>query len=108
MSAPTAGGDLMTIRGLRKKTATASASASASRGAADDDGPYDPFGGLQVALERVHLSQDALRAYHSEWVDIARSKPEYLAGGYSAEEYISRALFEANAGLGLSVADDKA
>ncbi|KAG5914773.1 hypothetical protein E4U42_000311 [Claviceps africana] len=86
------------IRGLRKKT----------RGAGDDDMPYDPFGGLQLAFERVDLSADALREYHSEWVDVTRSKNEYLAGGYSPDEYISRALYEAFAGLGISVAEDKA
>ncbi|KAG5980514.1 hypothetical protein E4U43_006733 [Claviceps pusilla] len=97
MSAATTGSSSLMIRGLRKKT----------RGVGDDDMPYDPFGGLQLAFERVDLSADALREYHSEWVDVTRSKNEYLAGGYSPEEYISRALYEAFAGIGISVADEK-
>ncbi|KHN94708.1 CDK-activating kinase assembly factor MAT1 [Metarhizium album ARSEF 1941] len=88
----------LSIRGLRDKT----------RGAADDNGPYDPFGGLRLAPSRVDLGHDRLQEYHSEWVDVTRSKSDYLVGGYSADEYISRALYEAFSGLGVFIADDDA
>lgn len=87
----------LSIRGLRDKT----------RPAADDGKPYDPFGGLDLAPSRVDLSEDRMGGYHSEWVDVIRSKDEYRVGGYSADEYISRALFEAFSGLGVFVAEDK-
>lgn len=87
----------LSIRGLRDKT----------RPAAVDDGPYDPFGGLDLAPRRVDLAPDRLRDYHSDAVDAIRSKDEYLVGGYGADDYISRALFEAFSGLGVFVADEK-
>lgn len=86
----------LSIRGLRDKTKPVV-----------QDGPYDPFGGLDLAPRRVDLAPDRLRDYHSEWIDVIRSKDEYLVGGYGADEYISRALFEAFSGLGVFVADDK-
>ncbi|POR37848.1 RNA polymerase II transcription factor B subunit 3 [Tolypocladium paradoxum] len=86
----------LSIRGLRDR----------SRPVAEDK-PYDPFGGLDLAPSRVDLSADRLREYHSEWVDVVRSKDEYLVGGYSADAYISRALFEAFSGLGVFVAEEK-
>ncbi|OAA40580.1 CDK-activating kinase assembly factor MAT1 [Metarhizium rileyi] len=88
----------LSIRGLRDKT----------RGAAEDNKPYDPFGGLRLAPSRVDLGGGKLHDYHSEWIDVTRSKNEYLVGGYSADEYISRALYEAFSGLGVFVAEDKA
>ncbi|GAO19002.1 uncharacterized protein UV8b_01170 [Ustilaginoidea virens] len=100
-SAPGAG---LSIRGLRGKTRGGGAAADG-----DDDSrkPYDPFGGLDLAPERVDLSPDKLQGYRSEWVDVTRSKSDYLVGGYSADEYISRALYEAFSGLGVFIADDK-
>ena len=93
LAAVPAGG--LSIRGLRDKTKPVV-----------EDKPYDPFGGLDLAPSRVDLSADRLREYHSEWIDVMRSKDEYLVGGYSADEYISRALFEAFSGLGVFVAED--
>lgn len=95
MAGATTGG--LSIRGLRDKT----------RVATDDNKPYDPFGGLDLAPKRVDISNDKLQEYHSEWIDVARSKSDYLVGGYSADEYISRALYEAFSGLGVFVAEDK-
>lgn len=88
--------DALSIRGLRDKSRPA------------DDGPYDPFGGLDLAPRRVDLAPARLRDYRSEWVDAIRSKDDYLVGGYGADEYISRALYEAFSGLGVFVADEKA
>ncbi|PNY26675.1 RNA polymerase II transcription factor B subunit 3 [Tolypocladium capitatum] len=87
----------LSIRGLRDKNKPAA-----------EDKPYDPFGGLDLAPSRVDLSPDRLLEYRSEWIDVVRSEEEYLVGGYGADEYISRALFEAFSGLGVFVAEDKA
>lgn len=87
----------LSIRGLRDKT----------RGTAEENKPYDPFGGLDLTPSRIDLGGDKLREYHSEWIDVTRSKNEYLVGGYSADEYISRALYEAFSGLGVFIAEDK-
>ncbi|KAG6022826.1 hypothetical protein E4U40_004332 [Claviceps sp. LM458 group G5] len=95
--APPSNTNGLMIRGLRKK----------KRGVVEEDGPYDPFGGLQAAFEKTSVPAEELRQYHSEWIDVTRSKNEYLAGGYSPEEYISRALYEAFSGLGLSIAEEK-
>lgn len=94
--APGAAAGGLSIRGLRDRTK-----------AADDNKPYDPFGGLDLAPQRVDLSTDRLADYHSEWVDAIRTKSEYLVGGYGSDEYITRALFEAFSGLGVFVADEK-
>ena len=87
----------LSIRGLKDKTVRV----------ADDNAPYDPFGGLLLAPTRVDTAEDSLAAYHSEWLDITRTKNDYVVGGYSTDEYISRALYEAFSGLGVFVAEDK-
>ncbi|KAG5972512.1 hypothetical protein E4U58_006514 [Claviceps cyperi] len=97
MGTPPSNTNGLMIRGLRKK----------KRGAVEEDGPYDPFGGLQAAFEKTSVPAEELRQYHSEWIDVTRSKNEYLAGGYSPDEYISRALYEAFSVLGLSIAEEK-
>ncbi|KZZ90156.1 CDK-activating kinase assembly factor MAT1 [Moelleriella libera RCEF 2490] len=97
-AAGTAGSGL-SIRGLRDK-------ARGGSGAADDNKPYDPFGGLNLVPERVDLAPERLRDYHSSWIDVIRSKNEYLVGGYSADEYISRALYEAFSGLGVYIGEE--
>ncbi|CAM1504595.1 Fc.00g021860.m01.CDS01 [Cosmosporella sp. VM-42] len=85
----------LSIRGLReKKTAVV------------DDKPYDPFGGLDLAPTRVDLAPEKLGAYSSEWLDVTRTKNEYKVGGYSPDEYITRALFEAFSGLGVFVGEE--
>lgn len=95
-AAAAAGGSGLSIRGLRDKKPTLA-----------DEGPYDPYGGLDLAPKRVELSAERLAEYQSEWLDATREKDEYVAGGYSAEEYLTRALFDAFAGLGVFVAEEK-
>ncbi|KAL7949623.1 kinase [Trichoderma barbatum] len=90
------GGSGLSIRGLREK-----------RAAVLDDKPYDPFGGLDLAPQRVDLASENLSQYKSEWLDITRTKEDYIVGGYSSHEYLTRALFEAFSGLGVFVAEDK-
>lgn len=88
----------LSIRGLRDKKALA---------AADVDKPYDPYGGLDLAPQRVDLAPEQLPQYSSEWLDVIRSKHDYTVGGYSSEEYLGRALFEAFSGLGVFVDEEK-
>ncbi|TFB06766.1 RNA polymerase II transcription factor B subunit 3 [Trichoderma ghanense] len=92
----TMGGSGLSIRGLRDK-----------RAPVQDDKPYDPFGGLNLAPQRIDLSSEKLSQYKSEWLDITRTKEDYIVGGYSSQEYLTRALFEAFSGLGVFVAEDK-
>ncbi|KAH0492372.1 hypothetical protein TgHK011_007330 [Trichoderma gracile] len=92
----TMGGSGLSIRGLRDK-----------RAPVQDDKPYDPFGGLDLAPQRIDLSSEKLSQYKSEWLDITRTKEDYIVGGYSSQEYLTRALFEAFSGLGVFVAEDK-
>ncbi|KAI9899376.1 hypothetical protein N3K66_005837 [Trichothecium roseum] len=86
----------LSIRGLREKKTHVV-----------DAGPYDPYGGLDLAPKRVDIVPANLAAYSNEWVEIARTKPEYKVGGYDADEYISRALYEAFSGLGVFMEEDK-
>ncbi|TQW00211.1 CDK-activating kinase assembly factor MAT1 [Cordyceps javanica] len=96
---PAAGG--LSIRGLRDKKA------AAADAAAESNKPYDPYGGLDLAPRRVDLAPAQLALYGSEWLDAARSKHDYTVGGYSADEYLTRALFEAFSGLGVFVDEEK-
>ena len=103
---PSRGGALdpasgLSIRGLRdKKAAAADAAAKSNK-------PYDPYGGLDLAPQRVDLAPDQLGQYSSEWLDVVRSKHDYTVGGYSPDEYLTRALFEAFSGLGVFVDEEK-
>lgn len=92
----------LSIRGLRDRKAEAAAAAAAS-----DDGPYDPYGGLDLSMTRIDLSPHKLQDYRSEWVDITRSRHDFTVGGYSTDEYLSRALFDVFSGLGVFVGDEK-
>lgn len=96
LEALSAGGGSLSIRGLRDK-----------KSVIVEDKPYDPYGGLRMAPDRVDLSEERLQDYHSEWLDITRTREDYVVGGYSPTEYLSRALFDAFSGLGVFIADDK-
>jgi CDK-activating kinase assembly factor MAT1 len=86
-------GQRLSIRGLKVK-----------RRPSDANRPYDPFGGLDVAPSRYRLGD--LSTYHSEWVDMARTRDDMRVGGYSADEYVSRAVFEAFAGLAVLIDEE--
>ncbi|KAI1374205.1 CDK-activating kinase assembly factor [Hypoxylon crocopeplum] len=90
------GNSLLSIRGLKDKTQPED----------EYDGPYDPFAGLDLKPTRYEAHRDA--AYPNPWLDDARSRDDHRVPGYSASEYIARAVFEAFAGLGVVVADEKA
>ncbi|CRK40433.1 hypothetical protein VD0004_g1481 [Verticillium dahliae] len=85
----------MSIRGLKKK----------EKPVFVDEGPYDPFGGMNLALQRYELGP--LDDYSNDWVDAARMRSDIVVGGYSAEEYLTRAMFEAFSGLGVFIEDEK-
>lgn len=83
----------LSIRGLKEKRR------------ADDNLPYDPFGGLDLTPSRYEITDYG--NYHSEWLDNARSNTEYRVGGYAVEEYLSRVMFEAFSGMGVFIEDEK-
>lgn len=91
----TLGGGL-SIRGLRDRKAVVV-----------DNKPYDPYGGLDLAPTRVDVAPAKLGAYQSEWLAVTRTKHEFTVGGYSSDEYLTRALFEAFSGLGVFVGEEK-
>jgi CDK-activating kinase assembly factor MAT1 len=83
----------LTIRGLKEK----------KKGGADT-GPYDPFGGMDLASTRYTERTD----WKCDWLEHEARRESSLAGGYSAQnDYYARAMFEAFAGLGVFVADEK-
>ncbi|KAF7549667.1 hypothetical protein G7Z17_g6242 [Cylindrodendrum hubeiense] len=93
-TAAAAGG--LSIRGLReKKTAVV------------DEKPYDPYGGIVVAPDRIDVAPEKLAGYTNEWVESARTKTEFRAGGYNPDEYLTRVLFEAFSGLGVFISDER-
>ncbi|KAK3906980.1 hypothetical protein C8A05DRAFT_40308 [Staphylotrichum tortipilum] len=82
----------MSIRGLKEKKKPPA-----------PEGPYDPFGGLDFVPSRykMHagLTHPAIEKY--------RADPAHITGGYSFAEYTARAMFEAFAGLGVFIEDEK-
>ncbi len=84
----------LSIRGLKEK-----------KKPPPPQGPYDPFGGLDYEPTRYTLRESTV--YHSEALDKFRHDPRHAIGGFSFAEYTSRALFEAFAGLGVFVEDEK-
>ncbi|KAF3762211.1 CDK-activating kinase assembly factor, partial [Cryphonectria parasitica EP155] len=87
----------LAIKGLKRKP---NAAASA---AAEDTGPYDPLGKLDLRPSRYVLQP----TYKNEFLDTLLQDPKLQAGGYNVQEYYSRALFEAFAGLAVFVSDEK-
>jgi CDK-activating kinase assembly factor MAT1 len=82
----------LSIRGLKEK-----------KKAPAPEGPYDPFGGLDFAPSRykVHagLTHPSIERYKADQA--------HITGGYSFDEYTTRAMFEAFAGLGVFIEDEK-
>jgi CDK-activating kinase assembly factor MAT1 len=93
-SATAAGADVgrLSIRGLKEK-----------KKAPAPEGPYDPFGGMDFVPSRykVHegLSHPSIEKYKVD--------PGHITGGYNFDEYTTRAMFEAFAGLGVFIEDEK-
>jgi CDK-activating kinase assembly factor MAT1 len=82
----------LTIRGLKKKVVPVA------------EKPYDPFGGLDMKPSRYVLQAD----YPNDYLNIAKRDPNHTAGGYSFQEYSSRAMFEAVSGLAVFIEDEVA
>ncbi|KAI1479353.1 CDK-activating kinase assembly factor [Daldinia eschscholtzii] len=87
---------LLSIRGLKDKNKR------------DEDAdyylrPYDAFAGLDLKPTRYEL-QDR---YDNPWLEDARTRDDHRVPGYSAHEYEARAMFDAFAGLGVFIADEK-
>lgn len=90
------------IKGLKKKAAGA-AGGAAGAVADEDRGPYDPFGKLDLNPSRYSLKT----TYRNDFLEGVRHMTDSAAGGYNVQEYYSRALFEAFAGMGVFVSDEK-
>lgn len=80
------------FRGLKKRIETA------------PEKPYDAFGGIQYQ-KRYYVLQDH---YEWDWLNEARTNPQFTAGGYDVQEYCQRALADAFTGLGVFVEDELA
>jgi CDK-activating kinase assembly factor MAT1 len=65
--------------------------------------PYDPFGGLDLTSSRYKLQA----TYKNDFAEEARHRTSHVAGGYDIGDYYSRSMFEAFAGFGVFIEDDK-
>ncbi|KAK4132526.1 CDK-activating kinase assembly factor [Trichocladium antarcticum] len=82
----------LSIRGLKEK----------KRGPAAE-GPYDPFGGMDFVPSRYQVRPGLAHP----GIDKYRLDPGHVTGGYSFDEHTARAMFEAFAGLGVFIEDEK-
>ncbi|KAJ4295942.1 TFIIH/NER complex subunit [Collariella sp. IMI 366227] len=82
----------LSIRGLKEK-----------KKAPAPEGPYDPFGGMDFVPSRYKL-RPGLTHPNIEKYKIDQG---HITGGYSFDEYTARAMFEAFAGLGVFIEDEK-
>lgn len=99
--AATAASGGFAIRGLKKKMA--GGAGGRDGGSGEDTGPYDPFGKLDLRPSRYVLKAE----YKNDWLQNARHHSSNTAGGYSVQEYYSRSMFDAFAGLAVFVDDEK-
>ncbi len=84
----------LSIRGLKEK-----------KKPPPPQGPYDPFGGLDFEPTRYKAFPST--DYRSEVLDKYRHDQRHTIGGFSFAEYTTRAVFEAFAGLGVFIEDEK-
>ncbi|KAI1334205.1 CDK-activating kinase assembly factor MAT1-domain-containing protein [Xylariaceae sp. FL0016] len=96
----TAKTNMLSIRGLKQRPAMSADDEDASK-------PYDPFAGLSLKPARYDAERNE-SLYPNTWLQDARAREDHRVPGYSVQEYVSRALFDAFAGLGVSIEDDKA
>ncbi|KAI0390845.1 CDK-activating kinase assembly factor MAT1-domain-containing protein [Xylariaceae sp. FL0594] len=88
----------LSIRGLKKKTNDEDEDLSK---------PYDPFAGLGPALEPTRYELHDAAAYPNPHLDRAKTDDQHRVPGYSFQEFVARAMFDAFAGLGVNVVDEK-
>ncbi|KAI2469533.1 CDK-activating kinase assembly factor [Annulohypoxylon bovei var. microspora] len=100
--------NLLSIRGLKDKNARDEEADYYLR-------PYDSFAGLDLRPTRFAVQPSSSSGangtklgYENPWLDRARTADDHRVPGYSTQEYVARAMFEAFAGLGVVVADEKA
>lgn len=82
----------LSIRGLKEK-----------KKAPAPEGPYDPFGGMDFVPSRYKLRPELTHP----GIDKYKVDPAHITGGYSFDDYTARAMFEAFAGLGVFIEDEK-
>ncbi|KAK4105352.1 CDK-activating kinase assembly factor [Parathielavia hyrcaniae] len=82
----------LSIRGLKEK-----------KKAPPPEGPYDPFGGLDFVPSRYKLRPELTHP----GIEKYKVDPAHITGGYNFDEYTARAMFEAFAGLGVFIEDEK-
>ncbi|KAK3301026.1 CDK-activating kinase assembly factor MAT1-domain-containing protein [Chaetomium fimeti] len=82
----------LSIRGLKEK-----------KKAPPPEGPYDPFGGVDFVPSRYKVHEGLTHPA----IDKYKGDPGHITGGYSFDEYTTRAMFEAFAGLGVFIEDEK-
>ncbi|KAK0730378.1 CDK-activating kinase assembly factor MAT1-domain-containing protein [Lasiosphaeris hirsuta] len=82
----------LSIRGLKEK-----------RKAPMPEGPYDPFGGSDFVPSRYKISEGLAHPQIEKY----RFDQQHITGGYSFDGYTARAMFEAFAGLGVFIEDEK-
>ncbi|KAI0023780.1 CDK-activating kinase assembly factor MAT1-domain-containing protein [Xylariomycetidae sp. FL0641] len=74
--------------------------------------PYSPYAGVHLDPTRYALRAAAGAAVHdaypNSWLADARARDDHRVPGYRTDEYVARALFDAFAGLGVFVGDEKA
>ncbi|KXX78139.1 RNA polymerase II transcription factor B subunit 3 [Madurella mycetomatis] len=89
----TTDGGRLSIRGLKEK----------KKAPATPDGPYDPFGGMDFVPSRYKVRAGLTHP----GIDKYRHDPAHITGGYSFEDYVDRVMYEAFAGLGVFIEDEK-
>ncbi|KAK0633049.1 CDK-activating kinase assembly factor MAT1-domain-containing protein [Immersiella caudata] len=83
----------LSIRGLKERKVPA------------PDVPYDPFGGMrELVLPSRYSLEDGLS---HPGIDKYRYDQGHTTGGYDFDEYTARVMFEAFAGLGVFIEDEK-
>lgn len=104
----------LSIRGLKDRTTDGTGRRRRRTSEADEDrGPYDPFAGLDLTPTRYsvkHLlrGHQGYQGHGNDWLDRAARDDAHRVAGYSVDEYVTRAMFEAFAGLGVFVLEEKA
>ncbi|KAK4454823.1 RNA polymerase II transcription factor B subunit 3 [Podospora aff. communis PSN243] len=82
----------LSIRGLKEK-----------KKAPAPEGPYDPFGGMDFVPSRYTLGEGLVHP----GIEKYRYDQGHTTGGYDFDEYTARVMFEAFAGLGVFIEDEK-
>lgn len=82
----------LSIRGLKEK-----------RKAPENTGPYDPFAGYDFHPDRYKIRD----TFTNDWLDGFARDPKHSTGGYDVREYYARAMFDAFAGMGVFIDDEK-